>query len=127
MFFNSLLLRHFFCFIKEEIDVYLFGKVMLRLKFGQQKATFLGFQILRGKIRVNTKAVNIFKDKALEMSKRNNPLSMYQIIQELNEYLQGWVGYFRVQEFRQIFRKFDEFIICRIYEYQVLNNQIIFS
>ncbi len=34
---------------------------------------------------------------------------MYQIIQELNEYLQGWVGYFRVQEFKQIFRKLDEF------------------
>lgn len=66
-----------------------------------KRATFLGFQILRGKIRISTKAVNIFKDKVREMSKRNNPLSMYQIIHELNKFLQGWAGYFRVQEFKQ--------------------------
>ena len=83
------------------------------------RATFLGFQILRGRIRVSTKAANIFKDKVREMSKRNNPLSMYQIIQELNEYLHGWVGYFRVQEFKQIFRKLDEFTRCRLRSMQL--------
>ncbi len=84
-----------------------------------KRATFLGFQILRGKIRISTKAVNIFKDKVREMSKRNNPLSMYQIIQELNEYLQGWAGYFRVQEFKQIFRKLDEFTRSRLRSMQL--------
>ncbi len=84
-----------------------------------KRATFLGFQILRGKIRVSTKAVNVFKDKVREMSKRNNPLSMHQIIQELNKYLQGWVGYFRVQEFKQIFRKLDEFTRSRLRSMQL--------
>lgn len=84
-----------------------------------KRATFLGFQILRGKIRVSTKAVNVFKGKVREMSKRNNPLSMHQIMQELNKYLQGWVGYFRVQEFKQIFRKLDEFTRSRLRSMQL--------
>lgn len=84
-----------------------------------KRATFLGFQILRGKLRVSTKAVNIFKDKVREISKRNNPLSMYQIIQELNEYLQGWVCYFRVQEFKKIFRQLDEFTRSRLRSMQL--------
>ena len=58
--------------------------------------SFLGFQILREKIR--------------ELTRRNNPLSMYQVIQELNVYLKGWVGYFRIQEFRILFRDLDGWI-----------------
>jgi Group II intron, maturase-specific domain len=26
------------------------------------------------------------------------------VVHELNQYLQGWIGYFRVQEFRYLFR-----------------------
>jgi RNA-directed DNA polymerase len=52
---------------------------------------FLGFQILRGKIRVSNKARIKFKDKVREVTRRNNPLSMYQITQELNEYLRAGI------------------------------------
>ena len=51
--------------------------------------TFLGFQILRGKVRVSNKAREKFKRKIRELTHRNNPLSMYQVIQNLNEYLEG--------------------------------------
>ena len=66
--------------------------------------------MLRGKIRVSGKARTKFKDKVRNLTKRNNPLSMYQLIQELNEYLRGWVNYFKVQEFKIIFRDFDIWI-----------------
>ncbi|MCU7849881.1 MAG: hypothetical protein KZQ89_18215 [Candidatus Thiodiazotropha sp. (ex Lucinoma kastoroae)] len=46
--------------------------------------TFLGFQILRGKIRVSTKAQIRFKRRVRELTHRNNPLSMYQVIHELS-------------------------------------------
>lgn len=42
---------------------------------------FLGFQILRGKIRISNKARTRFKKKVRELTRRNNPLSMYQITQ----------------------------------------------
>jgi group II intron reverse transcriptase/maturase len=111
--------------VMEGITRYLEDELELRVNgeksdvMQTKRATFLGFQILRDKIRVSTKAVNIFKDKVREMSKRNNPLSTHQIIQELNEYLRGWVGYFRVQEFKQIFRRLDEFTRSRLRSMQL--------
>ncbi len=38
---------------------------------------------------------------------------MHQVIGELNEYLEGWVAYYRIQEFRKIFRELDETIRSR--------------
>jgi len=80
---------------------------------------FLGFQILRGKIRVSNKARLKFKAKVRELTRRNNPLSMYQAIQELKVYLRGWVGYFRIQEFRNLFRDLDGWIRSRLRSMQL--------
>jgi len=80
---------------------------------------FLGFQILRGKVRISEKARIKFKNKVRELTRRNNPLSMYQIIQDLNEYLRGWVSYFRIQEFKKIFKDFDGWIRSRLRSMQL--------
>ena len=80
---------------------------------------FLGFQILRGMIRVSNKARLKFKDKIRELTRRNNPLSMYQIIQVLNTYLQGWVGYFGIQEFKKLFGDLDGWIRSRLRSMQL--------
>jgi group II intron reverse transcriptase/maturase len=76
--------------------------------------TFLGFQILRGKIRVSNKARIKFKKKVRELTRRNNPLSMHQVIKELNTYLRGWVSYFGIHEFRYLFRDLDSWIRSRL-------------
>lgn len=81
--------------------------------------TFLGFQIFLGKIRVSKRARRIFKDKFRELTRRNNPLSMYQIIQELNGYLRGWVAYYRGQEFQMLFRDLDGWIRSRLRSMQL--------
>ena len=80
---------------------------------------FVGFQILRGKIRVSDKARVKFKDRVRELTRRNNPLSMYQIIHDLNEYLRGWVGYFKVQEFSKPFSDLDGWIRSRLRSMQL--------
>jgi RNA-directed DNA polymerase len=84
-----------------------------------RKVTFLGFQLLRGKIRVSNKARIKFKKKIRELTRRNNPLSMYQILQELNLYLRGWVSYFGIQEFRVLFRDLDAWIRSRLRSMQL--------
>jgi len=76
--------------------------------------TFLGFQLLRGKIRVSNKAQLRFKDRVRELTHRNNPLSMYQVIHELSIYLRGWVGYFGIQEFKYLFRNLDAWVRSRL-------------
>jgi len=75
---------------------------------------FLGFPILRGKIRISTQARKRFKDRVRALTRRNNGQSMARNIQDLSEYLRGWVGYFGIQEFRTIFGKLDGFIRSRL-------------
>ena len=80
---------------------------------------FLGFQVLRGKIRISNKARTKFKKKVRELTRRNNPLSMHQITQDLNRYLTGWMAYFRIQEFKQIFKNLDAWIRSRLRSMQL--------
>jgi RNA-directed DNA polymerase len=72
----------------------------LGLRVNQEKSrvapikdiTFVGFQLLRGKIRVSNKARIRFKDRVRELTRRNNPLSMYQVIHQLASICEaGWV------------------------------------
>jgi RNA-directed DNA polymerase len=81
--------------------------------------TFLGFRILRGMIRISDESRAKFKDKVRRLTRRNNPLSMHQVIQDLNEYLRGWVSYFGIQEFRMIFRHYDGWIRSRLRSMQL--------
>jgi RNA-directed DNA polymerase len=80
---------------------------------------FVGFQILRGKIRVSEKVRRRFKDRVRELTRRNNPMSMYHAIENLNEYLRGWVGYFRIQEFRKLFGDLDRWVRNRLRSMQL--------
>ena len=80
---------------------------------------FLGFQILRGKIRVSNKARTKLKDRVRNLTRRNNPLSMQEVIEKLNKYLKGWIGYFPVQEFKYLFRDLDAWIRSRLRSMQL--------
>lgn len=81
---------------------------------GIKEVTFLGFQLLRGKIRVSQTARIKFKRRVRELTRRNNPLSIDQGIQALTQYLRGWSSYFRIQEFRVLFRDLDAWIRSRV-------------
>lgn len=83
------------------------------------RVEFLGFQILRGKIRVSNGSRNKFKRQIREMTKRNNPLSMYEIIQDLNKFLRGWIAYFGKQEYRRPFQDLDLVIRNRLRSMQL--------
>jgi RNA-directed DNA polymerase len=80
---------------------------------------FLGFQIFRKKIRIGPQARKRVKDRVRQLTRRNNGQSMARNIQDLSEYLRGWVGYFRIQEFRQIFKDLDGFIRSRLRSMQL--------
>jgi RNA-directed DNA polymerase len=80
---------------------------------------FLGFQILRNKIRVSGKSREKFKRKVRELTARNNGWSMGQVIQRLNLYLRGWGQYFRVQQFKKLFGELDEWIRSRLRSMQL--------
>jgi hypothetical protein len=70
-------------------------------------------------MRISTKARTRFKDQVRRLTPHNNGQSMYQIIHDLNEYLRGWVGYYRVQEFRKVCRELDACIRSRLRSMQL--------
>ena len=79
------------------------------------RVTFLGFSFsYYGKVRISDKAMKRLKDRVKNLTHRNNPFSMFQIIMRLNEYLRGWVHYFKIQEFASAFEKLDRWIRIRL-------------
>ena len=84
-----------------------------------EEVTFLGFRIYRLKIRVSEQSIAKFKRRIHKLTHRNNPKSMQRIIEELNRYLRGWVNYFRVQEFKTLFRTLDDWVRGRLRSMQL--------
>lgn len=111
--------------VMEGVTRYLEDKLFLPVNKEKSKASrikevaFVGFQILREKIRVSNKARIKFKKRIRELTCRNNPLSMHQIVQDLKKYLQGWISYFRIQEFRVLFSDLDGWIRSRLRSMQL--------
>jgi RNA-directed DNA polymerase len=84
-----------------------------------RKINFLSFSFLIGKVRISTEAKKIFREKVKRLTKRNNPLSMYQIIKELNQFLRGWVNYFKIQEFKSPLEELDWYVRSRLRSMQL--------
>jgi hypothetical protein len=82
-------------------------------------ANFLGFAVLRNKIRISDPSRKRFKQRVRELTVRNNPHSMHWNIQRLNQFLQGWVTYFSIQEFKKLFQELDWFIRSRLRSMQL--------
>jgi group II intron reverse transcriptase/maturase len=83
------------------------------------RVDFLGFQIHEAKIGVSPKAQKKFKRQVRQLTKRNNPLSMNQIITALNEFVKGWVNYFRIQEMNSVLARLDRFVRNRLRSMQL--------
>ena len=109
----------------ESISAYLedvLGLPVNRDKSGVAKmaeVTFLGFRIFRHKIRISPESIEKFKRRVRELTHRNNPLSMFAVIAKLSKYLRGWVAYFRVQEFKELFARIDPWIRARLRSIQL--------
>ena len=76
--------------------------------------TFLGIRISGSRTKISDEAIWKFKQKVKVLTRRNNPLSMHQIITELSRYLRGWIGYFRIQQMAGILADLDVWIRHRL-------------
>jgi len=82
-----------------------FINTKLRLKVNEQKSAvarpwerkFLGFSFTANrepKRRLAPKAVNRFKEKVRELTRRTRGVSTERMAEDLSRYLRGWIGYF---------------------------------
>jgi len=79
------------------------------------KRKFLGFSFIGGlktkpRIRIAKESVKKFKERIRQITKRTRGVSLKQVVNELNVYLRGWFGYFRLMETPSVLEGLDGWI-----------------
>ena len=76
---------------------------------------FLGFQIsARGKVKWSAKALDRFKQRVREITKRNRGQNVRFVINELRRYVQGWMNYFGISHTYATVLELDEWMRRRV-------------
>ena len=67
-----------------------------------------------GQIRVSPKNIKKFKDRVKEITRRKRGVSIASRYKELRQYLNGWVGYFRLVPIKSFYSDLDKWLRRRI-------------
>ena len=97
----------------------------LKLKVNRQKSAvarpqerkFLGFSFTSAKwlkIKLSEKASKAVKHRIRQITRRSRRIALAQVVKELNIYLKGWLGYYRLIETPTTFRDLDSWIRRRL-------------
>jgi RNA-directed DNA polymerase len=109
--------------VMESITRYL--TMRLKLKVNEQKSAvarpqarkFLGFSLTAGKMpkrRIAPKAIDRFKKRVRELTRRTRGVSLEEMVANLTRYLRGWKGYFSFCETPSVLRDLDSWIQRRL-------------
>ena len=106
----------------EVIEEIITGKLKLTLhpdktvitNFGKG-VVFLGYEFINWRYkRPRKKAIDKFKDKIRDITRRQRPFSVEFIIVELNPVLRGWANYYKFGNVKKLFGKLDKWVRMRI-------------
>jgi RNA-directed DNA polymerase len=97
----------------------------LKLKVNEQKSAvarpwerkFLGFSFTNAGIpkrRIAPKAVDRFKERVRELTRRTRGVSTERMAEELARYLRGWIGYFGKCETPSVLAELDQWLRRRL-------------
>jgi len=109
--------------VMESVIRFVEGK--LRLKVNRDKSAvdrpwkrkFLGFTFMSNReatIRIAPKKLEQLKERVRGITSRSRGISMENRIKELNRYVMGWIGYFRLASIKTHCEKLDEWIRRRL-------------
>jgi RNA-directed DNA polymerase len=109
--------------VKESVTQNLVQK--LKLKVNEEKSAvdrpwnrkFLGFSFTfekKARIRIAPKSLKRVKDKIRSMIKAKDPSPMEMIIEDVNRYLMGWMGYYALIETPTPLKSLDEWVRRRL-------------
>ncbi len=123
-------------FLQEELGVAL-HRQKTRIVHVRQGFEFLGYKIQRGKgfklpawkrrqkrsNRMNLyvipreKSVERFRDQLRSLTRRNAPVSLRTLIDQVNPVIRGWGNYYRNGNVRRLFHQLDGWIVRRLYSF----------
>lgn len=95
------------------------------LKVNREKSTvdrpwnrkFLGYTMsnhLKPKLKPAPQSVKRAKDRVREITHRGCGRNIVQVIKDMNKFLRGWIGYFRLSTVKQTFVALDQWIRRRL-------------
>lgn len=105
-----------------------FLELKLRLRVNRSKSAvapvmerkFLGHRILwDGRLGIAPQSLKRAKMRIKRITRRNRGISLERMIRELNEFLAGWVTYFRYAKCRSKLRRLDEWIRRRLRSFRL--------
>jgi RNA-directed DNA polymerase len=105
-----------------------FLEVKLHLRVNQAKSAvahvqerkFLGYRLLTGgRLGLAPASLKRVKDRIRQLTRRNRGVSMVKVIRELNEYLTGWITYFRYAQCRKHLRHLDQWLRRKVRCYRL--------
>ena len=83
-----------------------------------QRVKFLGFSFYKHKgemlIRVASRSLERFRDTLRRLTKRTRSGKLEEIIQEINTYIVGWIGYYRQANTPSVYEELDKWIRRRL-------------
>ena len=102
-----------------------FVEKRLKLKVNEKKSKvdrpwklkFLGLTFtpnMKPRIRIAPKALERFKERIRELTQRSRGISLERRLGELNTYLRGWIGYFRLADTQSVIEDLDSWIRHRL-------------
>ena len=129
---------HCFCRYADDCNIYVqtevagqrvmasvtrFLEQKLRLRVNRQKSAvaavqerkFLGCRLLPGgHLGIAPKSLERARERVRRITRRNRGVSFQEVIGELNSFLRGWLGYFRIAGCKAHLQRMDEWIRHRL-------------
>lgn len=102
---------------------YIEGKLFLKVNREKtcvahiSKVKYLGYTFYNHKeirFRVHSKSVEKMKNKLRELTDRNNAWSNEYRIQKLQQFIRGWVNYFKLADMKKLMKETDKWLRHRI-------------
>jgi RNA-directed DNA polymerase len=109
--------------VKESLAKFITKK--LKLKVNEKKSAvdkpskrkILGFSFTgeeKPRIRISPKSLDVFKERIKDITRRRRGVSLERIVNELNKYIRGWMGYYGICQTLTTLSDLDSWIKRRI-------------
>jgi RNA-directed DNA polymerase len=92
------------------------------------KRKFLGYSFrVDSELKVANQSLVKFKKRIRELTSRNRGRKLEHVIKELNQYLNGWISYFRLSANISVFKELDSWIRRRLRCYRLKQRKRTYS
>jgi hypothetical protein len=89
------------------------GKMRI-LNHKEEPFEFLGFQFHWKYVLIRKKSIQKFRDRVREVTRRQQPRNVKEVIQRLNYVLRGFANYFKIGNVKYTLRDLDGWVRMRI-------------